>query len=289
MDAQVHYRADSVIAQKLPLKAVDLSVKLDHGLLGIEPFAVTLPLGQVAGSVKIDARNDVPRTDLDLRITNLNLGQFKPKGSTQAPMDGVMVGRLRVHGSGDSVHAAASTADGELTAVLPHGEVRAAFAELTGINLRGIGLLFDKKHPEESVRCGIADFSAQQGVLTTKELVFDTSDVLVTGKGQIDLRTEKIDLSINGQPKKFRFVRVKAPILISGTLGKPSVGLKPGNAIGQVGIAAALGAIATPFAAVVAFIDPGLAKDANCTELLAEAKQEGAPLRTATKSDATLK
>ncbi len=289
MDAQVHYRAESVQAQKLPLKAVDLGVKLDHGLLGIDPFAVTLPMGQVAGNVKIDARTDVPRTDLDLRITRMDLAQFKPKGSTEPPMEGVMVGRLRAHGTGDSVHAAASTADGALTAVLPHGQVRAAFAELTGINLRGLGLLLDQKHPDASVRCGIADFAAQQGVLTTRELVFDTSDVLVTGKGQIDLRTEKIDLSINGQPKKFRIVRVRAPILISGTLGKPSVGLKPGNVVGQVGLAAVLGAIATPFAAVVAFVDPGLAKDANCTELVAEAQKQGAPLRTATKPDSTLK
>jgi len=119
--------------------------------------------------------------------------------------------------------------------------------------------------------------------------VFDTDDVLVTGKGQVDLRTEKIDISINGQPKKLRFVRVRAPILISGTLGKPAIGLKPGNALAQVGIAAALGALATPFAAIVAFVDPGLAKDANCTGLLAEAKREGAPLRTATQPGATLK
>ena len=211
MDAQVHYRAESVQAQKLPLKAVDLGVKLDHGLLGIDPFAVTLPMGQVAGNVKIDARTDVPRTDLDLRITHMDLGAVQAERQHRAAHgrgDGRPAG---AHGTGDSVHAAASTADGALTAVLPHGQVRAAFAELTGINLRGLGLLLDQKHPDASVRCGIADFAAQQGVLTTRELVFDTSDVLVTGKGQIDLRTEKIDLSINGQPKKFRIVRVRAP------------------------------------------------------------------------------
>jgi uncharacterized protein involved in outer membrane biogenesis len=289
MDAQVRYRADSVQTDKLPLKAVELGVKLDHGLLGIDPVDMTLPMGKVAGTVRIDARAAVPRTDLDLHITNLNLAQFKPQGSAQPPLEGVLLGRLRAHGTGDSVHGAASTADGAFTAVLARGEVRAAFAELTGINLRGLGLLLDKSHPDANVRCGIADFSAQQGVLTTKELVFDTDDVLVTGKGQVDLRTEKIDISINGQPKKLRFVRVRAPILISGTLGKPAIGLKPGNALAQVGIAAALGALATPFAAIVAFVDPGLAKDANCTGLLAEAKREGAPLRTATQPGATLK
>ncbi|HEV7714618.1 MAG TPA: hypothetical protein VGO53_03430, partial [Steroidobacteraceae bacterium] len=33
----------------------------------------------------------------------------------------------------------------------------------------------------------------------------------------------------------------------------------------------AIGAVVAPLAAVIAFVDPGLAKDANCSALLAEA------------------
>jgi hypothetical protein len=39
--------------------------------------------------------------------------------------------------------------------------------------------------------------------------------------------------------------------------------------------AAALGALATPLAAILAFVDPGLAKDANCSALLEEARDKG--------------
>lgn len=55
---------------------------------------------------------------------------------------------------------------------------------------------------------------------------------------------------------------------LGGTLSKPDVGVKPGNAPGQGAIATALGVLATPLAAVLAFIDPGLAKDADCSALL---------------------
>ncbi len=37
----------------------------------------------------------------------------------------------------------------------------------------------------------------------------------------------------------------------------------------------------TPPAAVLAFIDPGLAEDADCGALLAEAKRHGAPFKEA--------
>jgi hypothetical protein len=82
---------------------------------------------------------------------------------------------------------------------------------------------------------------------------------------------------LNGQPKKFRFFRIKSPVELGGTLLKPKVGLKPGNTPGQVAIATALGVLATPLASVLAFIDPGLAKDADCGALLAEAQRQGAP------------
>jgi hypothetical protein len=57
--------------------------------------------------------------------------------------------------------------------------------------------------------------------------------------------------------------------------------------VAQGGIGAALGLI-NPFAAILVFLDPGLAKDANCGPLLADAKARGAPVKsTAVKNAST--
>jgi hypothetical protein len=111
--------------------------------------------------------------------------------------------------------------------------------------------------------------------------------VLITGKGAVDLKSEKLDVSIYGQPKKLRFFRVKSPIELGGTLRQPSFGLKPGNTPTQAGIAVAAGTLLTPIAAALAFIDPGLAKDADCSALLNEAKAEGAPVKEASAEPAS--
>ncbi len=188
-----------------------------------------------------------------------------------------MQARAKLHGSGDSIHRAASTANGNITIVVPHGEVRAAFAELTGINIaRGLGLLLTKDRQQAPVRCGIADFQVHEGTVQAQNLVFDTQDVLITGKGEVRLQPEELDLTIKGQPKKLRLLRLRAPIEIRGHLRKPSVGIDVGKTAGQAGIAAAIGAALAPLAAVVAFVDPGLAKDADCSALFAEANSKGA-------------
>jgi hypothetical protein len=56
---------------------------------------------------------------------------------------------------------------------------------------------------------------------------------------------------------------------------KPSVGLNVGDTVKQGAVAAALGTVLTPLAAVIAFVDPGLAKDQNCAQMIAEADSKG--------------
>ena len=97
----------------------------------------------------------------------------------------------------------------------------------------------------------------------------------------MNLHDEKIDLSLNGQSKKFRVGVARTPVLIGGTLRHPSIGVKSGKLVAQGAIAAALGTLATPFAAIAAFIDPGLSKSADCQALLRDAKSMGAPVSAA--------
>jgi hypothetical protein len=54
--------------------------------------------------------------------------------------------------------------------------------------------------------------------------------------------------------------------------------VKPGGAIAQAGIGTALLALVHPIAAILPFVDPGLAKDANCSALLSGARGKGAPV-----------
>lgn len=282
MDAELDFKADAVNAPKVPLKQFAMQLHLKDGVMRADPLSFTMPQGNIAGTVQIDANGKVPETHIDLRLTGLQLSDFKPRNATDAPLEGSLLGRVKLAGTGGSVAKFVSTSDGTATFVLPRGEVRETFAELTGINIsRGLGLLLRRDDDKTGVRCGVADFTAKDGVLQAKNLVFDTEDVVITGKGSVDLGKETYDLTIQGRPKKFRLLRLKSPIALRGPLRKPDIGLESGNSLTQTGVAAALSAVVAPLAAVLAFVDPGLAKDADCSALLAEAKDSGAPVKTA--------
>jgi len=272
MNADITYRAAAVTAPKVPMKAVGFHLVLDNGLLTMDPLSFALDVGQFSGSVQIDARQDVPVTTIDMRIEKIDLGQFKSATMTSPPLQGVLQGRFQFHGAGSSLHKFASASDGTVSVVIPHGRIREAFAQLTGINvLKGLGLLLTKQDGEADIRCGIVDLKDHDGSLNTTTVYVDTSNVLITGRGHINLRDESIDLALQGDPKNVTFVRLRSPISIHGTLESPAVGLKAGKLAEQVGEAVALGAVLTPAAAALAFVDPGLAKDKDCSTVLAQA------------------
>jgi uncharacterized protein involved in outer membrane biogenesis len=272
MDADVTYRAGSVTAPKVPMKEVSVHVVLDDGNLTLDPLAFVLDQGKFAGGVHIDARGEVPETSIDMRIQDVDLSQFKTAAMKSAPLSGSLDGRLKVHGFGSSVHKLASSADGELSFIIPNGEINAAIAELTGINVtRGLGLLLAKNDTKTAIRCGVVDFQARQGDLSAKSFFIDTTDVLITGRGDIALGPESLNLALKGDPKKLRLSRVRSPITVKGTLEHPAVGLDVGKLAEQGAVAAALGTLLTPVAAIIAFIDPGLAKNKDCAASLSNA------------------
>jgi uncharacterized protein involved in outer membrane biogenesis len=152
--------------------------------------------------------------------------------------------------------------------VLPHGAMRASLAELTGVNLRGIGLALQNDSSATDVRCAVASFQGTDGLFKAQQLLIDTDNVLIEGSGGIDLRTESLDLAFRGSPKKMRLGRVRSPLLVRGPLRSPSFSLNKSHLLAQTGEAALLGVALTPMAAALALVDPGLARDANCAELV---------------------
>ena len=277
MDADVHYRAQSVKGSGFaPLRAVSLGVKLDHGVMTLDPIAMDFPQGRLNGNARIDARKDTPFSAVDLRLSNLQVSNFLPKSSGPPPLEGTLMARVKLSGPGNSVHKAAAASDGTATAVIPAGQVRRLFAELMGVDAtKSLFLLLAKDQSATPVRCAVAQFDVKDGIMHADRVVFDTGVVVVNGSGQVDLGRETYDLKFQGKPKKFRLVRLNAPITIGGPLRQPHFGIQPGKAIAQAGIGAALGVFLTPLASILPFVDPGLHKDANCAGLLAEAKAEG--------------
>lgn len=273
MDGRLSYRAASVKRNELEIRRVHLGAELKSGVLNLDPVAFDFSRGELNGTARIDARRNTPYTTADFRLSGYPLESIIPARNGAPTVTGRALGRAKLEGPGASVHDFAANSKGSLSLVVPQGQMRAAFAELLGINA-GAGLLKLMRGDTSTspIRCAVADFNVSGGVARARTFVIDTDVVLARGSGTINLGPETLDLKIDGETKKPRLLRIWAPILVRGPLTAPRIGVETSEVVAQGGLAALLGAVAAPVAALFAFVDPGLAKDADCGRLIASAR-----------------
>jgi uncharacterized protein involved in outer membrane biogenesis len=257
-DAAIVLHIDQVELTRLNLQNVAAKGALDHGVLTVQSMSGRLLGGEAQGRGKLDVNQDPPRADVDLKLTGLELAQMRRKEGSSTPdapppIEGTLRARIMVSGRGNSIHQVAATANGIVTAVVPHGTVRDSLAELAGMDLRALGLLMSKDKHDTALRCAIAVFKDHDGTLTAQDIVADTEPVLFTGSGQIQFDSENLDLSLQGEPKGLRLFHWRSPVLIKGTLSHPAIDIH---------------------ARKLELVDTGKAKDADCGSLIASADSE---------------
>jgi hypothetical protein len=250
-DADIRYRAKRLQIGRVVLSDLAAKGDLERGVLTVAPLTAGILGGKLRSHGRLDARGQVPKASIDIDISDLQLAEIprKDKGSSAPPASGLLRLRIAIAGVGKSVHQVAATANGTVAAAVRQGTVRDSLAEMTGVDLRGLGLIATKSQKEIPLRCAVAQFEDRDGTLTAKQIIADTESVLITGEGQIHWDSEALDLAISGHPKSPRLFRFRAPVLVKGTLTHPSIDVQTKK---------------------LTLVDPGRAKDADCDALESE-------------------
>lgn len=273
MDGTLRYTAAQVKRNELDIRKVELGADLDSAILNLDPVAFTFNRGELRGTARINAGRDTPYSTADFRLRGYPLESIIPAQGGAPTVTGSALGRLQLEGPGASIHDFAAASKGQITVVVPQGRMRSAFAELLGINASaGLFRLLGGDDSDVEIRCAVADFRVLNGTATARTFVIDTAPVLAQGSGTIDLDAETMNLRIDGETKEARLVRLWSPIVAQGPLTAPRIGIDTGSVVGQAGLAGILGAVVNPLVALLPFVDPGLAEDANCGALISSAR-----------------
>ena len=271
MDGTLRYKAARVKRNDLDVRQVDIGADLKSGILNLDPVAFAFNHGELRGTAKINATRDRPYSAVDFRLRNYPLESIIPARGGQPTVTGRALGRARLEGPGASIHDFAANSKGTISLVVPQGLLARGTHAALGINVLA-GLLKMDDNSTAEIRCAVASFDVSGGTATARTFVIDTSPVLAQGSGTIDLGAETMNLRIDGETKEARLVRLWSPITVQGPLTGPKVGIDAGSVAAQGGLAAALGALVSPLAALLPFVDPGLAEDANCGALISSAR-----------------
>lgn len=272
VDAKVKFHGDKVEAPNTPLSAVDLDLLLENSVLHLRPLKLGVAGGQVNADIRIDARTDAVLTQYDVKLNKFRLERFLDSAGLRGSGSGEINGRIQLVGYGDTVQKSLGSANGQIRMAMEEGALSNLAMELVGLDVAEAARFWAGGDRQIPLRCFVTDFNVEQGLMTPRVFVLDTTDTTVTAEGSISLTQELLGLKIKAHPKDPSLLAARTPININGAFSRPSIGLDAGPLAARGAGAVALGVLLTPLASILAFIEPGLERDSDCAALLKQAQ-----------------
>jgi uncharacterized protein involved in outer membrane biogenesis len=274
-DAHVDYKVRDVKQPFVPISNIALTFDLDHSLMKLSPLTFDVAnSGHLASDISINARVPAVVTDYDIRLSPTPLNRlFSKSGVFNSGTTGTIKARIQMKGTGDTVRESLASSNGRIAIILPRGTFWTQYIQLAEFD---IGLFVQKllqnqlKKPIE-VNCGLIAFTVKNGVAAADPVLIDTDKNVMTAKGGFSFKDESMDLTFRADGKKFSLFSGQSPVGINGHFAAPGYQIVTPQLLARGGAGLALAAV-SPVAAILAFVDPGDAKNAACGPVLSGAR-----------------
>lgn len=218
-DIDITLRADNFTLAKDFTIESDIGLTLDQGLLTIAPISLKSDSGGHGdGNIVVDAKNETAKMAILLTVDD-----FVPPG-----LNGDLGIDIDLTGQGASMANLMGSLDGHFITSLTGVEIPQSFLTRFG------GGLLHQINPLSAdstlLECAIVRFDAEDGMVDfNRKIALQTSEVTWIGAGEINLKTEEIDISVSSKPRKkvssLTHIGLAEMVHIGGTLAEPSIGL----------------------------------------------------------------
>ena len=272
VDAEVGLKAATIRrAKELPLENLLVRLSLRDSVLKLDPLDFGVAGGHLSAVISLDGRKDPIQAHARLRARKILIARLFPTVELSKSSIGEVNGELDLKGKGGSVGRMLASSDGKVGLVVAGGEISRLMMEKMGLHLWEILQL--KLSGDKLVRlhCAVAEFDVKAGNMQADALIFDTEVTTILGTGSVDLRQEKLDLTLNPRTKNTSIVALRSPIYVRGSFAKPEIGVDKGRVAMRALGAAAL-AVVNPLLLLVPLIDAGPGKDSDCGKLVRDAR-----------------
>ena len=272
VDAEVTLKAKTIRrARELPLEDLATHLSLRDSVLTLDPLNFGVAGGDLNAVISLNGRQNPIQAHARLKARKILIAKLFPAFDLNKNSVGQVNGEFDLTGKGNSVGSMLASSNGKLGLVVNGGEISKLMMEKVGLHLWEILELKVSGDRLVKLRCAVADFYVEQGVMQTDALVFDTEVTTIVGTGTIDLGKEKLDLTLNPKTKNTSPVALRSPIYIRGSFANPEVGVDKGRVALRALGAVALGVV-NPLLALIPLIDPGPGKDSDCRQLVRDAR-----------------
>ena len=291
VDATLNIRFDKVLLPQLSLNNLVLDTTLKNGGLVMKPVNARIGGGSIDGWLELQTQGNSMSCTTALEVNQLNLGQMLKELKVTETLEGMLGVKLNLKTSGNSVAALMGELDGVIISMMGKSRIQNKYVDLLGGDL-GSSLFriinpAGEKEQYTDINCVVNRFDFRKGLGDCTVLACDTKRMSLTGEGTIDLKTEKLNISLNPAPKEgidsgtgkvgLSLSELAKPFTLSGTLAHPSLKLDPMQAAMALGRGIDGAMLFGPVGAASSLLGSKTAEDNLCLAAT-EAAQKGIKL-----------
>ncbi len=210
------------LQEKIELKDFDLTLSLDNGHLQVAPLLTTFANGKIEANVDLDGGKPTPTLVAAVKGTGIDYGLLLRDMEIVNDMQGTLDLDIDLRGAGGSMRAIAAGLNGKTEIVSNEGVISNKLMKIVGVGLSDIMGPLMGEEKDAKLNCIVSRFDIENGVATSRAMIFDSEAFTVTGGGTVDLRSEKLDLNMDTATREVSIASLAVPFNIGGTLKSPT-------------------------------------------------------------------
>ena len=271
------------------MRNLRLNLSLKNGRMTLKPISATIGSGQLRANVTIREVKKKLVGTATLKIYNMDAGRMLKELDISDAIEGKFDIRFDLSGRRRSVADIMTGLNGYVSVIMGRGSFNNRMVrELGGDLSAGVFQLLNvggKQGKLTKIKCFVTRFDIVDGFADTRVLVLNTTALRVVGKGTVNLKTEKLDISLKPIPKtglgtdgigkiSLSLCNLAKSFKLGGTLADPKLAIDPKNAAITVGKALGGFVFFGPFGLAALLVDGDSGKKDLCTTAVAIAKQK---------------
>lgn len=236
-DARLKFNARAFLLPRLAINDLTFNMVLDEGHLMVERLEATIGGGTLDAQIDLNVQGKDAMLQAELQINQLDLDRMLKKLGLEDVAEGEVDIQVDVKSRGNSVAAIMAGLNGKFSFIIGQGQIYNKYIHI-------LGSIFSQTLPRllnpfleateyTQTNCIVSGFAVKDGLARSTALMFDSEDMTVLSKGEVNFTTEELNFSIKPVPKEgARKKKIKRSISLStlakqfrlsGTLADPSI------------------------------------------------------------------
>ena len=216
LDARLSLSVNEVLSGEDRLGSGRLVATLEDGRFSLDPVRVEIPAGSADAQFSFEMSESDVTARTRVKIEHLDYGVLARRIDPAAEPAGWLSLNVDLRSRSESLDAMMSGARGEFDFAVWPENMQADIFDLWAANLLLAILPRIDSGSGSKVNCVVGVFDVTDGVMRPKKFLVDTTNVQVSGDGDVDFKNRHLDFLLAPSAKRPTMFTLATPIRVSG-------------------------------------------------------------------------